>query len=305
MDDVTDAIKSGYNLYKENYNRVLSAFIALFVFIFLVSILSMGLNFAFNLVERPCEFTPSGADFLSSLVSLMVCEYTKPSFFVRTALGWLSSIVVILITLSVIKPLEETASKKNVSEWTSHLGTQFSNAVKLFFFELFVGIITILPILLFFLLWVPGTASVLSSASEEQLRVFMDNIMQGLLVFVVGVFIVVLIETVLVLLFTFVRIELVLSNRGLMDAVRNSVEIVKNNAGKVFVFHLIWLLISLVLAVLAFFTCCLAFIVGPAISYLLILPVRLFSEILLWRSLVSPKQITVKPESVESSRIVY
>lgn len=305
MDDVIDIIKAAYKLYTKNYNRVLSAFIALFILSFLVAIVSTAINFTLALVEPQCQF-PVGGDMFSSVVSQMVCDYTKPSSLIKMSLSWLSSIVVILVVLSVIKPMEEIALKKGVSEWTSHLGSQLTNAVKLFFFEFFVGLVTLLPILVVALVWVPGALSIASSASGEQLRGLVnDLIAQGILVFGVGFFFAFLLSTAFVLLFTFVRIELVLSNRGFMDAVRNSIDIFNRNRSKVFLFHFIWLLISFVLGILALLTCCLAFIVGPAISLFLVLPIRLFSEVLFWRHLTSPREVTVTPERVESSNIVY
>jgi hypothetical protein len=77
----------------------------------------------------------------------------------------------------------------------------------------------------------------------------------------------------------------VFSGKGLVAAAKSSYALAKTNLADVFVFHLLWWLINIVVGLAVLMTCCLAFFVDPIVSCMIILPVRMLSEIILWRKL--------------------
>ncbi|MEA3254430.1 MAG: hypothetical protein U9Q22_01180 [Candidatus Altiarchaeota archaeon] len=312
MTAVFDTINKAFNLYQKDYGKVITAFIALLAITVIVAVLSFILSLSLSVTETACESsTLDTGNIASGVVSNILCKYMQPSSLIETGLSWVIGIVVILIILAVIKPLEELIlAKERITEWTSRLSTQISNAVKLFIFDTLVGLVTFIPILILLILLIPDFTNLLSTAISGQdpgrlggeLNSFL---LKSLGVLSIGLIVGVLIELILVLSFTFVRIELALTNQGLISAVNNSLELFRNNKGQVLMFHLAWFLISIVVGVLTLITCCMAIFVGPILSYLLVLPVRLLSEIIFWKELKSRSKDTITHAYSRESTTIY
>ena len=303
MKDVTDVIVSAFNLYKENYRKIITAFIAIIAISVLISLLYFPLRFSLSLNEMACDV--SGAqghegNIVSSAASNMLCETLKFTSLIEHGLDWITALLVLIVILSVMKPLEEiVSSKKQVSEWTSHISFQLSNSIKLFVFDTLIGLVTFVPTILLLLIVVPDAVSLFFSitsgqGSEELIGPISKLVLKSFAVLIIGVLTGALLGILCAVLFTFVHVELALENKGIISAARSSVELFRNNMGQVILFHIIWLLIGIVAAVMTFLTCCMAFFVAPIVSYLMILPVRLLSEIILWKELKS--NITVTAE---------
>lgn len=198
--------------------------------------------------------------------------------------------VAALIILSTIKPLSEIVEGKKPSEWTANLKQQLPNAVKLFILEVFTYLVVVVPLIILLALLVPDALPLLdfakaNEAGDQVVHSLINALIKALVAILRGIAIGVLLMAVIVFFLTFVRIELALSDVGLLQAAKNSIRILKANLFEVFLFHFIWFTLGVVLFFLSILACCFSGIVGSIVAALVLLPIRLLSEIVLWRQL--------------------
>jgi hypothetical protein len=268
MANIIEIISSAYKSYSANYQKVLSAFAV-------IAALSLVASFVSSMSDLSDSFNEDWcAD--KNVGKLPLTEYCGTSTFASLMLGLVDigvGLVVGLITtilvLALYKPLEEILSGSQVSRGEHHLSSQLGNMIRVYLLHLaqFLAVV--------FLIMLGASIFYFSGL----------NWMVALIVIIVGVIMLILMAIAFPLAFTFVNVELVLGKKGLIDAVKNSYALARTNLSDVFLFHLVWLTIGIVVGIATIFTCCFAIFVDPIVSCMILLPVRLCSEILFWKKL--------------------
>ncbi len=296
MSDVLDSIESAYVLYKENHKKVLTAFLLLFFLSLIVKALSPIplLSTASLFSSLGVECTPSYGDTMSSFESNLTCALMQhlPADALVT---WVMALVTTIVVLCVIKPLEEIISKKKISAWRTHLKAQQLNTIRLVVLQTALTAVNIIPAIVLSAFIIQDTAHTshiidngrnLMQPASAFLSTYARIMFTSALSILLG-FVLLLINIILALSLTFVRVELVLTDKGLVDAIKKSINLSIKNPWSVILFHILWLITDFILWLLAVILCCTTFFIVPAFSLLLILPIRLLSEIILWKKLNS------------------
>lgn len=276
MLDVIEVIRKAYSFYVENYRTVFSAFVVVAVIEFISIIVSRLSDFYSRVVGRVCEqsiflyfsesfnVTCETAEFVSILLVLV-------NLVVSLATGFIYTVII----LAVLKNLNELIEGSQASSWQSNLRSQVGNTLRLwllsFLQSVFAFIFVFVPVILLLFL--------------GALFIKTPDPVFFIALIALAIVLVFLISVIFLLFFTFVQVELVLTHRGLIEAVRNSYRIVRSHLSEVIVFHLFWIAVGVVSFITILITCCLSIFVAPILNNLLILPVRLCSEIMLWKRL--------------------
>jgi hypothetical protein len=246
----------------------LSAFAIITVITFVASFVSSLSDLSDRFDEKWCAQDNVGR--------LPFTEYCGTSTFASVVLtlinlfvGLVVGLIATILTLSALKPLEEMLSGGQVSSWQKHISAQMGNTTRVYLLAIFKVFAIIFVVMLgASIVYFTGMNWVVIAA-----------------VVIVGVILLILMQIFFALAFTFVNVEMVLGKRGLIDAIKNSYALARANLSDVFLFHLVWLTIGVLVGIATIFTCCLAIFVDPIVSCMILLPVRLCSEILFWKKL--------------------
>lgn len=268
MVDVLEVIEEAYRLYKEKWGSVIVAFAV----IFLIGLVFGLANFILNIFSEICKGVQS------NILLVLLC--ISPTIF-QMVLSAIDGLLNIVVMMAVIKPLDEMASGKPISYWMDHFVPQLFNGIVIMSLRILVMVVCLVPafIILFSDVAVLDT---LKSNSSSLNTVIGGG---GLLVFVILIILGVVAMAVINFLLMFLEVEAVLRGGGIINEVRNSVNIVKNNLGDALIYSVIWWLIGIavsILTVMLMCTLCLApvaFVIQPFV----VEPVSLLSKVMLWR----------------------
>ena len=282
MYSVLDSVKKGFSRYKKNPTGFIPPSGILFIFCVLISVILGAVRY----FEPGCAGYDSEG-LLSSYISRFVCDTLRFSFFIERLLFCVFGFVVTLFTLSIIRSLGKSQRGK-VSGWTKHLVAELPNAFRVFLLELTVKSICIIPVVMFFLLVLLGLLlhSFINSAQSVSLSQY-PGLLIFCLLFLIPLLSGALLYAVFTVIFTFLRIELVLRDKGMITAMKNSIILAFEHPVPIIMFHLLWLALSLPLLLLFLHVCCMGFLLKPFVTFFVFLPVRVLSEIYLWRVLCS------------------
>lgn len=268
MADVIEVISSAYKSYSANYQKVLSAFAV-------IAALSLVASFVSSMSELSDSFNEDWCA-EKNVGQLPLTEYCGTSEFASLMLGLVDIVVglvvgliTMILVLALYKPLEEILSGGQVSRGEQHLSSQLGNMIRVY-------VLLFCQFLAFVFLIMLGASTFYFSGMNWIVAAF---------VVIVGIILIILMEIAFALAFTFVNVELVLAKRGLVDAAKSSYALVKANLANVFLFHLVWMIIGIVVGIATLITCCFAIFVDPIVSCMILLPVRMLSEIILWKQL--------------------
>lgn len=268
MTDIIEIISSAYKSYSANYQKVLSAFAIIAVITFVASMVSSLSNLSDRFDEKWCA--------PENLGKLPFTEYCGTSTFASIVLGladfvisFIGGIITTIIVFAAYKPLGEILSGGPVSSWQQHLSSQVGNTLRLYLLLLAQFLVVVFVIML-------GASIIYFSGL---------NWIVAAVVVIVGIILLLLMGIGFALAFTFVNVELVFSKKGIVDAVNSSYALVKKNLANVFLFHLVWLMISIAVGLATLITCCLSIFLDPIVSCMILLPIRMLSEIVFWKQL--------------------
>jgi hypothetical protein len=269
MVDTIKIIKDAYDIYKENWRSVITAFVV----IFLIGLVFGVINFFASLPE---QFICNGKE--NILIVLIFC--ISPQI-LQYILGLINGLISLVITMAVIKPLDEITSGKTISSWASNFSKQLVNAVLVILLRTILLIVSFGPVVAILVL---NISILIALRNSSNVGVLFGG---GLVVFFIVLAVCLLVFTILSFLLMFLEIEIVLGGSGIMEAGVKSAKLVTSNLGVVVVYALIWFLINIVVGLLTVLLICticllpLAYLIHP----LLVTPIELLSKIILWRRL--------------------
>ena len=276
MVEILQVIEDAFHLYKKKWKTVITAFLVLLAIGILFGLISSGLNLSANAL---CKAKPAQ----QGVVDFLLCVTPQA---LNVGLGIIEGLIAIVITLAVIKPLKEIADKRPVSDWTANFTPQLANAVKVILFRFAVMLLVIAPVVAVALLNLPIILTAKTTGDLTGLLLF-GNLFLLLIVMAVMI----LISAIINFFLMFLEIEIVLSNAGLINAVKKSASIVRNNLGNSLLFVIAWFVLNFVLDIGVIFvacTCCLlplAILIPP----LIIVPIELLSKVILWKRMKKKK----------------
>ena len=269
MVDAIGVIQDSYELYKENWRKVITAFVVLFL-----------LGLVFSIV-----------DFLARLSEDTVCKVTNNPTLVllfclspvvlQLVLGVIGGLFSNLITIAVIRPMDEIIGKKTVSNWTKHFSPQLFNAIKVMVVRALISLIVFAPFILALLGSIPALIALKNNVNPTLL------LGGGLLLIVILLIFTAIVWSVVMFLLTFLEVEIVLGGGGVFGAMSRSANLVKENPVDVFVFSVLWFFIRSAVGILNIMLLCtvclipLMFVTLPFI----VEPIELMSKVELWRKL--------------------
>lgn len=269
MVNVLGVIEEAYEHYKLNWRSVITAFAVI-----LVIGLVFGLaNFFLSL---PGQFACGGTK--NILILLIFC--ISPQILQYT-LNFVNGLIDLMITMAVIKPLDEMAGRKTISSWTSNFSKQFVNAILVIVFRALLLVVSFAPVVVMLVL---NISILYALRNNSNIGALFGG---GLLVFFIVLGVCFLIFSILSLLLMFLEIEVVLGVSGILQAGVKSAKLVTSNIADVIVYAIIWFLIGIgvgVFTLLMMCTICLlpiAYLIPP----LIVAPIELLSKIILWRRL--------------------
>jgi hypothetical protein len=269
MVDILRLIEDAYELYKERWRGVITAFVV----IFLIALVFGILNF---IISLPGQFLCNGKE--SVIIALLFC--ISPQI-IQNVLNFISSLIDIMVTMAVMKPMDEMAGGKTISGWTGHFSKQVVNSILVILLRVIVSLICFAPMIIIIILNISVLVAWGNSTN------FGTLLTGGLLIFFLVLLVCMAIFTIANFLLTFLEVEVVLGRNGVLQAGVKSAKLVANNLVDVLVYSIIWFLISIGLGVVVLLLMCtvcllpVAYLIGP----LIVVPIELLSKIMLWRKL--------------------
>ncbi|MEM3030665.1 MAG: hypothetical protein QXH27_02915 [Candidatus Micrarchaeia archaeon] len=273
MPDVLRAIIDAFELWKNNWQKFITAYIILFVIGLVFGVIDFLIGFFQNALcssEDPAAF-------------LALCVFPQLIPYVFGALkGFLS----LIIALAVIRPFYELSERKPVSDWAGHFLPQLSNAIKILILRFAVSLAAFTPIGVVLALNLSALLALAASGAKGP--AFLSVLPTVALVsFIASALFGIVFLFIANFLLTFLEIEVVLSRPDVIRAAGASLALVKQNLLDVFIFGLVWAGVGFGVGVLSLFLC--ATIVLIPVIFLIqsfvLAPVYTLSSILLWKQL--------------------
>jgi len=282
--EVLDVIREAYWAYRASWRSVITAFLV----ILLIGIVFGIANFFIGL---PRQFL---CDSNNLIILLLFCIAPQ---LLQYILNFINGLINLMVTMAVIKPLDEMASGNKISEWAGHFSKQLVNSILVMVFRAVVTIVCFAPAIIVLItnMSVLFALGSLSKSNNSNLALFGD-LVGGVLVAFGGlaVLIIVLIAGFIVLailnfLLMFLEVEMILGKNGILQAGVKSTKLVAGNFWDALIFSIVWYSIIGGLSMLTLLLMCTcAFCLMPLVSIigsLILSPVELSSKIVLWRKL--------------------
>ena len=269
MVDVVKVISDAYELYRENWRSVITAFGVLF----LISLVFGLVNF---FAQLPGNFICDGAKNIWLLLIFCISPAILQSF-----LGIVNGLLSVIITMAVIKPMDEMALGKTISNWTGHFSKQFVNAILVILLRTAVFLISFAPLIFVVILNISALAALQGSKNFGIL--LGGGLLTILLTLVLGI----VVSTILNFLLMFLEVEIVLGEGNIFKAAMKSASVVKNNLVDVILWGVVWFLIQIAVVVVTILVACTLCLLPVAylITPLIVEPIGLLSKVILWRRL--------------------
>lgn len=267
--DILKIIQDSYESYSDNWRKLISAFIVLFIFGVVVGVIDLVGRLSSDTI---CKATNDTLLVLIFCISPLILQY---------GLGVVGGLLNTLITIALIKPIDEIGGRKTVSNWTEHFTPQLLNAILVMVLRGLLSIIIFAP----FILILVGSIPVLVALGNK------SNILAlvggELLLVIITLAVSCVVWSVVMFLLTFLEIEIVLGGHGVLDAGVKSANLVKNNLEDALIFSIIWFMIRMAVGALNILLLCsiclipLMFLINPFI----VEPIELMSKVAFWRKL--------------------
>jgi hypothetical protein len=267
--DVIGVVQDSYELYKESWRKVVTAFIV----IFLIGVIAAIVNFAARLSEDTvCKVANN---------PMLVLLFCLSPVVLQLVLGVVGGLISNLITIAVIIPVDEIVSKKTVSNWTKHFSPQLLNAIKVMVVRALISLIIFAPVIVLVIGSISALVALKNNANPTLL------LGGGLLLIVILLIVSVIVWSIAMFLLTFLEIEIVLGGGGVFSAISRSANLVKENFADVFVFSILWFFIRYAMGILNLLLMCTVCLIplAFAIPSFVVEPIELMSKVELWRKL--------------------
>jgi hypothetical protein len=269
MVDVIRIIEDSYELYKEKWRGVITAFAV----IFLIALIFGIMDFVISLPGQlgVCEVK-------NALILLVFC--ISP-YILRYILGFISGLIDIMVTMAVIGPMDEMAGGKAISSWTSNFTKQLVNSVLVILLRTILAVICFGPIVIAVIL---NISALVALGNNKNIGILFGG---GLIIFLMVLAVCFLVFAILNFLLMFLEIEVVLGGSGVLQAGIKSAKLVTSNLGDVLAYAIVWFVIGIAVGILTLLVMCtlcllpLAYLIAPFI----VAPIELLSKVILWRKL--------------------
>lgn len=267
MVDFLKVISGAYELYKANWRSVITAFAV----IFLIEVVFGFTNF---FAQLPGNFICNGAN--NTWLILIFC--ISP-IILQFILGVINGLLIVLITMAVIRPMDEMALGQSVSSWIEHFPKQLVNAIMVIILRSIVILISFTPLIIVVIL---NLSTLVALRGRQDLGILFAG---GLLVVVLMLVLGIIVFTILNFLLMFLDIEMVLGGGSVIEAAMKSANIVKNNLVDIVIYSLLWMLIGIGVSIVTLLIACticllpLAWLIPPFI----VEPIGILSRVMLWR----------------------
>jgi hypothetical protein len=273
MVDVIKIIEDSYELYKEKWGSVITAFVV----VFLIALAFGVINFIISLPGKlgVCNFN-------NTLIILIFC--ISP-YILQYVLGFVNGLIDLMVTMAVIGPMDEMAGGKAISDWTGKFKKQLVNSILVILLRTVMTIICFVPIAIVLILNISVLAAL---ANNKNIGILFGG---GLIIFVMILAVCALVFAILNFLLTFLEVEIVLGGNGVLQAGIKSAKLVTSNLWDVLAYALIWFVIGIVVGVVTVIMTCtvcllpLAYVISPFI----VAPIGLLSKVILWRKLTKSR----------------
>ena len=277
MVDIAGVFQDSFSLYSKHYDKVLTAFLVLLLLAIFFAVTKMLLQFPQQIFCSDPGLHPA--------ISFVLC--TAP-ILLEWGLDMVSEVVFIFISFSLLVPFAEMGAGKKISGWTTHLSSQLLNAVQMIAYKIVLSLVIATPvILLVFLDFGVLTAlqPQIQQAAGDPLTVFSLIASQLLIFLIVGLF--VLLAYLVIDFFTmFTAMELVINKKNILQALASSVSLVLANPLPCVLFWVVWFLIYFAAFILSIpLACCICLgqLVILIVSWFILAPVHILSNVLLWQ----------------------
>ncbi|MCX6776046.1 MAG: hypothetical protein NT130_04335 [Candidatus Micrarchaeota archaeon] len=283
MVDVFRIITEAYELYKQNWRSVVTAFGILFVITFVFGLINFFTQLPGNFI---CD---EGSPFETHNAILILIFCISP-IILQMILGIVEGLLNVLIVMAVIAPMDEMAKGKQISSWTDHFMKQIVNAVLVILARLVVTLVSFAPLIAVILL---NLSALIALRQSQNFGLLLGG---GFIIVLLACAISIAVFFILNFLLMFLEIEMVLGGGSVLEAAVRSAKLVYANLGDAIVYSLLWFVIGIVIAIATFILACTICLLPVAwlIPPLMIMPVQILSGIILWRRLGGSSEEVVK-----------
>lgn len=269
MVDIIRIIEDSYELYKEKWRSVITAFAV----IFLIALVFGIIDFIISLPGQlgVCEVN-------NALIVLVFC--ISP-YILQYTLGFVNGLIDVMVTMAVIGPIDEMAGGKAISSWTNNFPKQLVNSILVILLRTILAVICFVPILITVIL---NISALVALSNNKNIGILFGG---GLIVFLMVLVVCFLVFSILNFLLTFLEIEVVLGRSGVLQAGIKSAKLVISNFWDVLAYAIVWVVIGIVVGIITVLVMCtvcllpLAYVITP----LIVAPIELLSKVILWRKL--------------------
>lgn len=269
MADVLKVITDSYEAYRDNWKKLITAFVVIFLFALILGIIQLVGRISQDTI---CKASQNTWVIIIFCLSPLVLQY---------GLGIIGGLLNTLITMAVIEPIDEIESGKTPSDWTKHFSPQLVNAILVMILRFLLTVIIYAPLIVVVIVSVPALVAFGNSSNIAML------LGGGLLMLVVTLAVCTVVWSTAMFLLTFLEVEVVLGGHGALDAGVKSARLVRDNLWDVLIFSIAWYFIRIAMGVLNILFLCtcvlipLMFVIDPFI----VEPIELMSKVMLWRRL--------------------
>jgi len=276
MVDVFRIITEAYELYRENWRSVVTAFGVVFV----ITLVFGLINF---FAQLPGNFICGEDSPFETQNSILILIFCVSPVILQMVLSIFEGLLNVLIIMAVITPMDEMAAGKQISNWTIHFPKQILNAVLVILARLFVTLVSFAPLIVVILL---NLSTLIALRQNQNFGLLLGG---GLIVVLLVGAISTAIYIVLNFLLLFLEMELVLGEGSILYAATRSARLVYSNLSSVIIYSLLWFVIGMGVAIATFIIACTICLLPLAwlIPAFVVQPIQLLSKVVLWRRLKS------------------
>jgi len=269
MVDVFRVITEAYELYRENWKSIISAFAVLFV----LSIIISGIDLVARILGNTiCEAVDN---------AILIILFCIAPPLMQILFQIIDSLLSVVITMAVITPMGEIAAGKPISRWESHFTKQIVNAVLVILLRLLVLLVSFSPLIIVVIL---NISTLVALKDRQDITGLLLG--GGFITIVLTLLLGVAVSMILNYLLLFLEMEVVLGGSSIIDAAMKSARLVLSNLADTLVYSAIWFAIGFGVGIVTFILACTICLIPLAIAVgaLAVEPINLLSRVILWRT---------------------
>ncbi len=265
-----ESVAEAINIYLKKWQKV----VVPYALLFFIGVLLSTFRVFFDLLK-----------FLLFNVSKMSIILVLP---LALGIGVVALVLVLLecgIQLSIYPLINSIYKKKRIVSWTDKILKGIWVNIKIVVFEIVIAIVLSIPFTFYIIANIPYFMSLVGQLETHDLSVFnlllSPNIIFGLFLFLITALALAIIFWFLI----FMKAEMMIKNRNLIDAAKISLSLSANNIFELLVYSVVLFLINITVFGVLVLTLFLAIILIPLVGALFLKPLNDFSLIFFWNKL--------------------